>query len=149
MTNPIEVRCASLRNALAGCRGNRERLAWLVEQARLAPGLPDFLRTPDRRIQGCLSNLWIACDHREGRCHFACDSDSLVVKAVALAICEIHNGSTPEEILAFDPASLTPLGITQHLTPNRRNALSRILDEIRSFAQNCLALAGKDAAASS
>jgi len=63
-----------------------------------------------------------------------CDSDSLVVKAIAGLLCDFYSGQPPAEILAHDPRFLAPLGITQHLTPNRRNALAKIWERIRQFA---------------
>jgi len=78
--------------------------------------------------------LWLVAEARDGCCHFACDSDSLVVKAIAGLLCELYSGETPVEILAHDPQFLAPLGITQHLTPNRRNALAKVWDHIRQFA---------------
>ena len=50
-------------------------------------------------------------------------------------LCEFYSGHAPAEILAHDPKFLAPLGITQHLTPNRRNALSKVWERIRQFAE--------------
>ncbi len=86
-------------------------------------------------IPGCLARLWFVPQFRDDRCFFACDSDSLVVKAIAGLLCEFYSGHAPAEILAHDPKFLAPLGITQHLTPNRRNALSKIWERIRQFAE--------------
>jgi hypothetical protein len=36
---------------------------------------------------------------------------------------------------AHSPEFLAPLGITQHLTPNRRNALAKVWERIRAFAE--------------
>lgn len=135
MSQTIGDRCAALREALESLRGDRERLAWLVGEAQKRPRLPESSRVPTNRIEGCLAQLWIVCEHRDEGCHYACDSDSLVVRAVASALCELYSGALPAEILAFDPGLLAPLGITQHLTPNRRNALSRVVERIRGFAQ--------------
>jgi cysteine desulfuration protein SufE len=77
----------------------------------------------------------VRSEFREGRCFFVCDSDSLVVKAVAGLLCEFYSGQPPAEILAHDPAFLAPFGITQHLTPNRRNALARVWEHIENFAE--------------
>lgn len=134
MSPSLEARRDALRETLAALPGNREQLAWLVSEAQRKPPLPESSRIPSNRIDGCLANLWIVCEQRGGCCHFACDSDSLVVKAIASVLCELYDGMPPAEIIAFDPNSLGPLGITQHLTPNRRNALSRVVNRIRSFA---------------
>ena len=138
-TSTIEARRASIEAVLASFRSGQERLAWMVDQARRAAPLPPACRVPTNQVEGCLAKLWISCHYREGRCFYACDSDSLVTKALALVLCELHSGCTPAEILTSDPSFLAPLGITQHLTPNRRNALSRVVERLQRFATSSLA----------
>jgi cysteine desulfuration protein SufE len=120
---------------LAALKSGQDRLACLVKKAKQRPPLPADQRLDANLIPGCLAKLWFVPRFRAGACSFACDSDSLIVKAIAGLLCEFYSGQSPEEILAHDPAFLGPLGITQHLTPNRRNALSRVWQQIRQFAQ--------------
>jgi TatD DNase family protein len=61
------------------------------------------------------------------------------VKGVAGLLCEFYSGHAPAEILACEPSFLREAGITQHLTPNRRNGLARVWERIRDFAQSHLA----------
>ena len=113
----------------------QDRFGWLVELARKRPAPAPGLRADENLIPGCLAKLWFTAHFREGRCFFDCDSDSLVVQAVAGLLCDFYSGHAPAEILAHDPNFLAPFGITQHLTPNRRNALSKIWDRIRQCAE--------------
>jgi cysteine desulfuration protein SufE len=121
---------------LAALKNGQDRLAFLVEKARQRPLLASEQRVDTNLIPGCLARLWFVSEFCDGKCLFACDSDSLVVKAIAGLLCEFYSGHTPEEILAHDPQFLVPLGITQHLTPNRRNALSKMWEHIRQFARD-------------
>jgi len=124
----ITAQLAALKNA-------QDRLAFLVEQAKKRPPLTPELRVDENLIPGCLAKLWFVSEFREDKCFFTCDSDSLVVKAVAGLLGEFYSGQTPAEILTHDPKFLAPLGITQHLTPNRRNALAKVWERIRQFAE--------------
>lgn len=119
---------------LAALKKGQDRLSCLVEKARSHPPLAPEQRVDSNLIPGCLARLWLVSHFHDGRCYFACDSDSLIVKAVAGVLCELYSGHAPAEILAHDPKFLAPLGITQHLTPNRRNALSKVWEHIRQFA---------------
>jgi cysteine desulfuration protein SufE len=119
---------------LAAFKNGQARLMFLVEQAKSRPQLPPELRVEKNRVPGCLAKLWLVAEHRAGRCFFSCDSDSLIVKAVAGLLCDFYSGQMPSEILTHEPDFLVPLGIAQHLTPNRRNALARIREYIRDFA---------------
>jgi cysteine desulfuration protein SufE len=119
---------------LGALKNGQDRLARLVERARQRPPLAAAERTDANLVPGCLAKLWMVFQSRNGSCFFACDSDSLIVKAIAGLLCEFYSGQAPAEILAHGPEFLGPLGITQHLTPNRRNALSKVWARIREFA---------------
>ena len=110
------------------------RLGWLIEQARLRPLLPPELRIDTFRIEGCLARLWLVPEFRAGHCYFRCESDSLIVKAVAGLLSELYSGRTPKEILAHSPTFFGKLGLTPYLTANRRNGLILAWEKIREFA---------------
>jgi len=120
---------------LAALKNGQDRLAWLVERVKKNSPLVVGLRSDENLIPGCLAKLWFVPELRAGKCFFGCDSDSLVVKAIAGLLCDFYSGHAPAEILAHSPEFLAPLGITQHLTPNRRNALAKIWERIRQFAE--------------
>ena len=124
-----------LTSRLAALKSGQDRLACLVEKAKQRPPLAPEQRVDANLIPGCLAKLWFVPGFRDGKCFFACDSDSLIVKAIAGLLCEFYSGHAPAEILAHDPKFLAPLGITQHLTPNRRNALSKIWGRICEFSR--------------
>ncbi len=132
---PLAEQQRALTATLSAFTDPQQRLAWLIEQARARPLLDAALRTDAHRVEGCLARLWFVPEFRAGRCHFQSDSDSLVVKSIAGLLCEFYSGHAPAEILAHHPQFLAQLGITQHLTPNRRNALARVWENIRAFAQ--------------
>jgi cysteine desulfuration protein SufE len=82
-----------------------------------------------------MSNLWLVPELRDGRCWFQCDADSVVVKSIAHLLCSFYSDTAPADILALDPSFLRAAGITEHLSSNRRNALTRVWGLIRSFAE--------------
>ena len=114
---------------------HQQRLNRLIELARARPPLDAACRTDDRLMPGCLSRLWFVSRFEDGRCHFQSDSDSLIIKAIAGLLCDFYSGHVPAEILSIEPTFLAQIGLTQHITPNRRHALARIRENIRAFAQ--------------
>lgn len=127
-----------LETALGPLQRGQARLAWLVGQAKSRPALDEALKDEAHQVEGCLSKLWVVAESRGDRCYFAADSDSLIVKAVAGLLCDFYSGQPAAEIVAFDPAFLKELGISQHLTPNRRNGLAKVWERIQSFASGRL-----------
>lgn len=115
-----------------------ERLGYIVERGKKAADLPEELHIDSFKIEGCMSQLWLVPEFRSGRCFFRSDSDSAIVKGIAELLCTFYSDNSPEEILGNKAEFLGEVGITQHLSPNRRNGLSRIVESIQHFAQSCL-----------
>ena len=115
-----------------------ERLGYIVERGKKAASLPDDLHIDSFKIEGCMSQLWVVPEFKDERCFFRSDSDSAIVKGIAELLCTFYSDSSPEEILKNNATFLGDVGITQHLSPNRRNGLSRIVDSIQHFAKSCM-----------
>ena len=115
-----------------------ERLGYIVDRGKKAEGLTEDLRIDSFKIEGCMSQLWVVPAFKGGRCHFRSESDSAIVKGNAELLCDFYSEAKPEEVIATDAEFLGEVGITQHLSPNRRNGLSRIVEAIQHFAQSCL-----------
>jgi cysteine desulfuration protein SufE len=73
---------------------------------------------------------------RDGICRFRCDADSLITKGIATLVCELYDGATPAEVAATDAEFLAEVGITQHLSPNRRTGLANLVSKIRAFGRH-------------
>ncbi|MGJ8651893.1 MAG: SufE family protein [Opitutaceae bacterium] len=116
-----------------------ERLGYIVECGKKAPGLPENLRIDSFKIEGCMSQLWVVPEFKDGLCYFRSESDSAIVKGIAELLCNFYSEQLPEEIVETDAEFLAEVGITQHLSPNRRNGLSRIVESIQRFAKSCMA----------
>lgn len=114
----------------------QDRLAWLVARSKRTPPWPPESRRDDLKLNGCLANLWFVPALEDGKCHFRADSDSAVVRGIALLLCEIYSGASPEVIVANPPDALQQAGFHQILTPNRRNAIPRVWEQILKFARD-------------
>jgi cysteine desulfuration protein SufE len=139
MKTPTHADARTLLDELASLRDQQERMARLVRFGGELPPLAVSERSIANRIDGCLSRLWIASEFRDGCCWFRCDSDSMIVKAAAGLLCAYHSGRPPMEIEGDSRDVLTEAGVTQHLTSNRRNGLTRVIGKIAEFVATCRA----------
>ncbi|MEN9652364.1 MAG: hypothetical protein RL303_84 [Verrucomicrobiota bacterium] len=114
---------------------HHERFQYVIDRAKSAPSLPADLKLEAFLIEGCTSNLWLVPSLEAGVCRFRCDADSLITKGVASLVCEFYDGAPPAEIAETDADFLSAVGITQHLSPNRRNGLTNLVGKIRGFAR--------------
>jgi cysteine desulfuration protein SufE len=116
-----------------------ERLGYIVDRGKKADGLTEDLRIDSFKIEGCMSQLWVVPAYKEGLCSFKSESDSAIVKGIASLLCDFYSEAKPDDIRKTNAEFLSEVGITQHLSPNRRNGLSRIVESIQHFAKSCLA----------
>lgn len=115
-----------------------ERLGYVVDRGKNTAGLTEDLRIDSFKIEGCMSQLWVVPEFKDGLCFYRSESDSAIVKGIASVLCDFYSEAKPEDIIDVDAGFLGEVGITQHLSPNRRNGLSRIVESIQRFAKSCL-----------
>ena len=139
MSQTLPERQRELVDQLLQMRDPQARFAWAVDRARRREHLPDPLRTESHRVEGCLVRLWFVPEFVDGRCHFQTDSDAVTLRALSGLACDLASGSTPEELVGWEPEFLERLGLLRQLADNRRATVLRVVDKIRTFARSCVA----------
>ena len=137
----LQQKRADLVETIGLLPDGEERLAYLLSRGRAFPPLESRLKTDERLLPGCVSQLWLVPEYRDGRCYYGMDADALITKGIAAVMCGFYSGETPAEIIAMEPDFLAEVGITQVLSPNRANGLASMRQRIKAFAQHCLAQA--------
>ncbi len=131
----IEDKRDQLVEELIPFEDHLERLTYVIDRAKDLPGLEDAYKIDTFLIKGCVSQLWIFPSFSDGKCNFQADSEASITKGTASLLCELYSGETPEDILRLEPDFLGEVGITQHLSPNRRNGLTGVREKIKAYAQ--------------
>jgi cysteine desulfuration protein SufE len=117
----------------------QERLAVIVGRARKQPPWPEAERTEAHRVRGCVSQVYLVSELRDGRCYFRAGADSPLVGGLVLLLCEFFSGLTPAEIAGSEADPLSELGLMQSLSPTRQNGLTAVRAALRAFAARNLA----------
>lgn len=117
-----------------------DRYKYIIELGRALPPLDEAYRTPEHKVSGCASQVWIHSDASqqdgETRVNFQGDSDALIVKGLIAIAFTIFSGRTPAEILAADAGQVfARLGLKDHLTQQRSNGLASMVKRIKADAQ--------------
>lgn len=134
----IEEKRDALVDELSPFEDHFERFAYVIDRAKGHPPLDEQYKIDAFLIEGCLSRLWIFPEFKEGKCYFTTDSDAAITKGTAALLCELYSGETPADVIAMEPDFLGDVGITQHLSPNRRNGLTNVRKKIKAYAELCL-----------
>jgi cysteine desulfuration protein SufE len=120
-----------------------DRYKHVIELGRALPAMPEALKTPVTKVNGCASQVWIHATPLQaaGGRHLAIqgDSDALIVKGLIAIAFMIYAPKTLEEIASFDAVPVfADLGLKDHLTPQRSNGLASMVQRIKAEARHHL-----------
>ncbi len=117
-----------------------DRYRHVIELGKAMEPLDEALKVPATKVHGCVSQVWLISDIRDGHFHFRGDSDAMIVRGLIAILGALYNGLTPDEVLAVDaPAELARLGLDQHLSAQRSNGLRSMVERIRKLAAQAAA----------
>jgi sulfur transfer protein SufE len=144
------------------------RYKQLLFYAAKLPSLPEDLRTPENKVEGCVSQVWVVPElkREEGggggegeggggggagaataRVFWRADSDSQLTKGLAALLVTGLSGCTPQEILSVTPEFIEALGLKQSLTPSRNNGFLNMLRKMQRATLELVAAASEEGAA--
>ena len=125
-----------------------DKYRYVIELGRTLPAFDESQRTPENKVRGCVSQVWLATRWPAPAgaapvLEMQGDSDAHIVRGLVAILMSLYAGRTAEEVVATDArAVLGELGLSDHLTAQRSNGLNSMVERIRADAQAVLATQG-------
>jgi cysteine desulfuration protein SufE len=112
-----------------------ERYKYIIDLGKALPEYNPALRTQDRMVKGCQSDVWLDVQSADGRLQFTVDSDALIVRGLLAIVMAAYQNKTAAEILDFDIDDyFKELDLERHLSPTRGNGLRAIVGKVKTIA---------------
>lgn len=108
-----------------------EQLLWYAKKLEEMPGED---KIPENKVPGCVSQVYITADLKDGKIWYQGDSDAQLVKGLVCLLIEGLNGLTPQEILNVTPNFIEETGLKVSLTPSRANGFYNIFQTMQKKA---------------
>ena len=118
-----------------------DRYRYVIDLGDQLEPYPEELKTPETKVQGCVSQVWLTSElkNEENNIILSGDSDAHIVRGLMAIVFAIFSGKSPEEILKIDVQSIfKTLGLNEHISPQRSNGLNAMVKRIQSDAQHAL-----------
>ena len=106
----------------------------LIRIGMSLPKMEEKDKTPENKIKGCQSNVWLKTRLDGRRIWFMADSDSAIVKGLIALLVRVFSGQTPEAILAAKLQFFDEIEMRKHLSSTRSNGLAAMVKQIRLYA---------------
>lgn len=112
----------------------QDRYEHLIELGKDLPLIAPEHKTDENLVRGCQSRVWLNAEQRNDCIHFTADSDAMITKGIVALLVRVYNDRTPQEILGGSTEFIDKIGLREHLSPNRANGLSAMLDQMKRYA---------------
>jgi cysteine desulfuration protein SufE len=89
------------------------------------------LKTEERIIQGCQSQVWLNSELKDGKVIFTADSDAIITKGMVALMVRVLSGQKPEDIVKADMSFVDRIGLKEHLSPTRANGLVSMINRMK------------------
>lgn len=111
-----------------------DRYTHLIDLGKKLPLMPEALKTEERIVKGCQSNVWLYPVHEAGKIRFEADSDALIVKGLVSLLVRTLSEQTPADIAQADLYMFEKIGMMQHLSMTRANGLASMMKQMKMYA---------------
>lgn len=120
---------------LAGASDPKRRYAYVLWLARKLPVAEPSLFCDENRVRGCVSQVYVRGDLREGKLHWRGESDAQITKGLLALLIAGTEGLEPAVLVAMSPAFITETGLQASLTPSRANGFLNIFKTMQAQAR--------------
>lgn len=112
-----------------------DRYRLVIEEGKKMLPLPDALKVPATKVDGCASQVWLHPNIEDGVFSFQGESDAMIVQGLIAVLQRLYNDLPVGAVVAIDArAELARLGLNDHLSAQRSNGLRAMIERIRAVA---------------
>jgi len=113
-----------------------QRYAYLTEVGENLPEIPEADKVDENKVKGCMSQVWVVAEMKQGVITFKGDCDSSIIKGVLAVLIELTNNRQLDEIERLDVDEFFErLQLDEHLSPNRHVGVYAIVDLMKKKAR--------------
>src|SRR5690606_16812949 len=107
----------------------------VIELGRAMDQLGPEWMTPEWKVSGCSSQVWLVPEISDGKFSFRGDSDAMIVRGLVAVLHALYDGLPVGEVGKVDAqAELARLGLEENLSAQRSNGLRSMISRIRVLA---------------
>lgn len=108
-----------------------EKYEYIIELGKDLPLIDDQLKTDDRLIKGCQSQVWLNSTVDGSKMHFTADSDAIITKGIVALLIRVLDNESPKDVATAELNFIKVIGLQEHLSPTRANGLVSMVQKMK------------------
>lgn len=118
-----------------------DRYRYIIELGKKMTPLESSLKVTSTKVDGCASQVWIvpkiSGSGEMKLFNFEGDSDAMIVRGLIAILSALYSNITVKEAIEIDAnVEFRKLGLTDHLSAQRSNGLSSMIERLKLIAIN-------------
>ena len=119
---------------LAALTNWQDRYQTIIEAGEQLPPFARDLQIDKNKVTGCMSNVWLTMQEKDGKFFFSGTSDAVIVKGLVALVLALANGKSRDELQQMDfEKSFARINLAENLSQTRRNGFSALLKKIKNL----------------
>ncbi|MBI5402109.1 MAG: SufE family protein [Ignavibacteriae bacterium] len=115
-----------------------DKYEYIIELGKNLPSMDENLKTEDRKVSGCQSQVWLNTKSENGKVLFEADSDAIITKGLVGLLVRVLSGQRPEDVINAKLGFIDKIGMKEHLSPNRANGLVAMIKHMKLNASSLI-----------
>ena len=112
-----------------------DRYRHVIDMGRAMEPLPDALKVPATKVDGCASQVWLHPKIEDGVFSFEGESDAMIVRGLIAVLHALYSGLPVGDVASVDArGEMARLGLDDNLSAQRSNGLRAMIERIREVA---------------
>lgn len=116
-------------------QGDREAaINYIMEIGEKLPPMLPLRKTEHNIVYGCVSNVWLSYEVRDGLIHFEGDSDANVTKGLLAILIAILSRQKLDAIINANLYFITEIGLLNYIGQQRSFGLANVVKHMKTIA---------------
>lgn len=111
-----------------------EKYEYIIDFGKSLKPMDTQYKTEENKVAGCVSQVWLRSDFKEGRITFDADSDAIITKGLVGLLVKVLSGQKPGDVANAELAFIDKIGMKEHLSPTRSNGLVNMIKHMKRAA---------------
>lgn len=111
-----------------------EKYEYIIDLGKDLPIIKEELKTEDKIIKGCQSQVWVNSELEADKMRFTADSDAIITKGIIALLIRVLDNETPTDVAKAELNFIKEIGLQEHLSPTRANGLVSMVKKMKMDA---------------
>ncbi len=112
-----------------------DKYEYIIDLGKKLPPLAAQYQTDDFLVKGCQSKVWLHAYEKDGNLFFEADSNTAITKGIIALLIRVLSGQPPAAILHAGVGFIDRINLRAHLSSQRSNGLTSMIQRIKNYAQ--------------